>query len=26
MAGYVCLMSDASVNVRGQVVALQPKN
>ncbi|WP_201554258.1 YciK family oxidoreductase [Psychrobacter sp. 72-O-c] len=26
MAGYVCLMSDASINVRGQVVALQPKN
>lgn len=25
MAGYVCLMSDASVDVRGQVVALQPK-
>ena len=26
MAGYVCLMSDASINVRGQVVALQPKD
>ena len=26
MGGYVCLMSDASVNVRGQVVALQPKD
>ena len=26
MAGYVCLMSDASLEVRGQVVALQPKN
>lgn len=25
MAGYVCLMSDESINVRGQVVALQPK-
>lgn len=25
MAGYVCLMSDASIGVRGQVVALQPK-
>ena len=26
MAGYICLMSDASIGVRGQVVALQPKN
>ena len=26
MAGYVCLMSDASVGVRGQVIELQPKN
>ncbi|WP_201615532.1 YciK family oxidoreductase [Psychrobacter urativorans] len=26
MAGYVYLMSDASINVRGQVVALQPKD
>lgn len=26
MSGYVCLMSDASINVRGQVVALQPKD
>lgn len=26
MAGYVCLMSDASIDVRGQVVALQPKD
>jgi len=26
MAGYVCLMSDDSMNVRGQVVALQPKD
>jgi len=26
MAGYVCLMSDDSINVHGQVVALQPKN
>lgn len=26
MAGYVCLMSDASVGVRGQVVELQPKD
>lgn len=26
MGGYVCLMSDASVKVRGQVVALQPKD
>ncbi len=25
MAGYVCLMSDASIDVRGQVVDLQPK-
>lgn len=25
MAGYVCLMSDASIEVRGEVVALQPK-
>ena len=25
MAGYVCLMSDASIGVRGQVVELQPK-
>ena len=25
MAGYVCLISDASIDVRGQVVALQPK-
>lgn len=25
MAGYVCLMSDESIGVRGQVVALQPK-
>lgn len=25
MAGYVCLMSDASIGVRGEVVALQPK-
>lgn len=25
MPGYVCLMSDASIGVRGQVVALQPK-
>lgn len=26
MPGYVCLMSDASIGVRGQVVALQPKD
>ena len=26
MAGYVCLMSDASIGVRGQVVDLQPKD
>lgn len=26
MGGYVCLMSDASTDVRGQVVALQPKD
>ncbi|MGP4715838.1 YciK family oxidoreductase [Psychrobacter sp. T6-6] len=26
MAGYVCLMSDDSIGVRGQVVELQPKN
>ena len=26
MAGYVCLMSDESIGVRGQVVELQPKN
>ncbi len=26
IAGYVCLMSDASIDVRGQVVALQPKD
>ena len=26
MAGYVCLMSDDSIGVRGQVVALQPKD
>lgn len=26
MPGYVCLMSDDSINVRGQVVALQPKD
>lgn len=26
MAGYICLMSDASITVRGQVVALQPKD
>ena len=26
MAGYVCLMSDASIGTRGQVVALQPKD
>nr|WP_317199633.1 YciK family oxidoreductase [uncultured Psychrobacter sp.] len=26
MAGYVCLMSDESIGVRGQVVALQPKS
>lgn len=26
MAGYVCLMSDASIGVRGQVVELQPKD
>ncbi|WP_367109641.1 YciK family oxidoreductase [uncultured Psychrobacter sp.] len=26
MSGYVCLMSDASIGVRGQVVALQPKD
>ena len=26
MAGYLCLMSDASIGVRGQVVALQPKD
>ncbi len=26
MAGYVCLMSDASIGIRGQVVALQPKD
>ena len=26
MAGYVCLMSDESIGVRGQVVALQPKD
>lgn len=25
MPAYVCLMSDASIGVRGQVVALQPK-
>ena len=25
MAGYLCLMSDASIGVRGEVVALQPK-
>lgn len=25
MAGYVCLMADASVDVRGQVIDLQPK-
>jgi hypothetical protein len=25
MPGYVCLMSDESIGVRGQVVALQPK-
>ncbi|WP_019673127.1 YciK family oxidoreductase [Psychrobacter lutiphocae] len=25
MPGYVCLMSDASIGVRGQVIALQPK-
>ncbi|WLP94690.1 YciK family oxidoreductase [Psychrobacter sp. M13] len=25
MAGYICLMSDDSIGVRGQVVALQPK-
>ncbi len=25
MGGYVCLMSDVSINIRGQVVALQPK-
>ena len=26
MGGYVCLMTDASIEVRGQVVALQPKD
>ena len=26
MAGYVCLMSDESIDVRGQVVELQPKD
>lgn len=26
MAGYVCLMSDDSIGVRGQIVALQPKD
>ena len=26
MAGYVCLMSDASIGVRGQVIVLQPKD
>lgn len=26
IAGYVCLMSDASIGVRGQVVELQPKD
>lgn len=26
MAGYVCLMSDASIGIRGQVVELQPKD
>ena len=26
MAGYVCLMSDESIGVRGQVVELQPKD
>ena len=26
MAGYVCLMSDTSIGVRGQVVELQPKD
>lgn len=26
MGGYVCLMSDESIGVRGQVVALQPKD
>ena len=26
MAGYVCLMSDASIGIRGQVVDLQPKD
>lgn len=26
MPGYLCLMSDASIGVRGQVLALQPKN
>jgi NAD(P)-dependent dehydrogenase (short-subunit alcohol dehydrogenase family) len=26
MAGYVCLMSDASIGVHGQVVELQPKD
>ncbi len=26
MAGYICLMSDASIGVRGQVVALQSKD
>ncbi|WLG13927.1 YciK family oxidoreductase [Psychrobacter cibarius] len=26
MAGYVCLMSDSSIGVRGQVVELQPKD
>lgn len=26
MAGYVCLMSDESIHVRGQVVDLQPKD
>lgn len=26
MPGYICLMSDASSSVRGQVVALQPKS
>lgn len=26
MAGYVCLMSDESISVRGQVIELQPKD
>lgn len=26
MSGYVCLMSDESIGIRGQVVALQPKD